>query len=160
MSDGISYFETEDTFGSYNAVEWSTPGLTVVIDQLPLMTQVLPPESLPYYNAQVILGKDIGFQVVTTQADGKTAFNLTGVPISFYGKANQSDTTDVFSKSLAGNPADILIPTPSNGIIQVYVRGKDYAGQPVGTTLFLYVDAINAAGNPVNIGMWTLTITY
>jgi hypothetical protein len=160
MSDGISYFETEETFGSYNAIEWFTPGLTVVIDQLSLMTQVLPPESLPYFNAQVILGKDIGFQVTTTQADGKTAFDLTGVPINFYGKTNQSDTVDVFSKSLAGNPADVLVPTPSSGIIQVYVRAADYASQPVGTTLFLYVDAINAAGNPVNIGKWTLTITY
>ena len=160
MSDGISYFETEDTFGSYNAIEWNTPGLTVVIDQLSLMTQVLPPDSLPYFNAQVILGKDIGFQIATTQADGTTPFNLTGIPISFYAKANQSDTTDVFSKTLAGNPADILIPTPTNGIIQVYVRASDYASQPVGTTLFLYVDGTNSAGNPVNIGKWTLTITY
>jgi len=160
MSSGTSYFETEDTFGSYNAVEWSTPGLTVVLDQLGLMTRLVPASALPYYNATVIIGHDIGFQIQALQADGKTPFNLTGIPISFYGKVNQSDTTNLFSKSSTGNPTDVLISTPSNGIIQAFVRAADYASLAVGITFFLYVDGTNNLAGSVNIAKWTLTITY
>jgi hypothetical protein len=160
MSDGISYFETNETFGSYNAVEWSTPGLTVVLDQVGLFTRILPADALPYFNAQVVTGHDIKFQVQVLHADGTTVVDLTGIPISFYAKLNQTDTTNLFSKTLAGNPLDILVPIPSNGIIEVFVRAADYASMLVGTTIFLYVDAVNVTLGNVNLGIWTLTITY
>jgi hypothetical protein len=160
MSNGVSYFETEETFGNYNAVEWMTPGLTVVIDQLGIMTQLVPASALPYLNESVIAGHDIGFQLDALQAGGTLPFNLTGVPINFYAKVNPSDSTNLFSKSLAGNPMDVQVPQPNLGVIQVFVRAADYTSVAVGTTIFLYVDGINSAGNPVNIGKWTLTITY
>lgn len=160
MPDGTSYFETEDTFGSYNAVEWSTPGLTVVLDQLGLMTRLVPASALPYYNATVIIGHDIGFQIQALKADGVTPFNLLGIPISFYGKLNQSDTTNLFSKNSTGNPNDVILTNPTGGLIQVFVRAADYASLAVGTTFFLYVDGTNNMAGSVNIAKWTLTVTY
>jgi hypothetical protein len=140
-------------------VEWAQPGITVVMDSLGLMTQLIPASALPYFNGTVIAGHDVSFQVSALQADGTTPFNLTGVPVNFYGKVNQPDTVLVFTKTFASNPTDILIPTPANGLITVFVRAADYASVAVGTTIFLYVDVVNSIGNPVNIAKWTLTIT-
>lgn len=145
-------------------VEWGEPGITIVMDSLGVVNQLVPASALPYFNAKVIVGHDVSFQVAALQAAG-TPFPLGAVgsvvPISFYGKVNQSDTTLVFSKTLLLDPLDIIVPDPTgvDGLIDVFVRAADYAGVAVGITLFLYVDVINNVGNPVNISKWTLTIT-
>lgn len=160
MNEG-SYFGFQDDFGNLQTVEWNAAGLTVIMDTVGLVTQLIPASALPYYNASVVLGHDIQFQVSALQADGQTPFPLIGVPIDFYSKVHQSDTTNLFYKTLAGNPTDVIVTNPSGGIIQVWVRAQDYAALSVGTTIFLYVDAIGQPGtNPVNIGKWTLSITY
>jgi hypothetical protein len=140
-------------------VDWGTPGLSVTLDSLGIMSQVVPATALGYFNGSVIAGHDTSFEVAALQANGTTPFNLTGIPISVYGKVYPSDTILVFSKTLAGNPVDVLVPTPTNGLIDIFIRAADYAAIAVGTTIFIYVDAIDAIGNPINIAKWTLTIT-
>lgn len=161
MNEG-SYFGFRDDFDSLQTVEWTAPGLTVIMDTVGLMTQLIPASALPYYNASVIIGHDIEFKVQAFQSDGVTPFPITGVPINFYGKVNQTDTINLFYKTLAGNPNDIIIVDATNGILNVWVRAQDYASLSVGTTIFLYVDAASGppGTNPVNIGKWTLSITY
>jgi hypothetical protein len=154
----MSQFNFIDEQQVEHMVEWNDAGLTIVLDTMQLTQQLVPASALPFFNASVIAGHDTSFQVTALQADKVTPFNLTGIPINFYGKINQSDTTFVFFKTLPSN-ADIIVSTPTNGLIIVFVRAADYAALVVGTTIFLYVDVVNSAGNPVNISKWTLTIT-
>ena len=114
--------------GMVNTVQWGTPGLTVVLESVGTMQQLIPASALGFFNGKVMAGHDASFQVAALQADGVTPFNLTGIGINFYAKANQADTTLVFSKSLANNVLDILVPNASTGLITVWVRAADYAG--------------------------------
>jgi hypothetical protein len=140
-------------------VDIKTPGLVIVLDTIQVITQMVPATALGLFADTIIAGHDKTFAVKALQADNTTAFNLTGIPILFYAKVTPSLATTVFSKSLANNPLDLVVPSPTNGIVNVFVRTTDYASLPLGTTMFLYVDVVNNIGNPVNIAKWVLTIT-
>lgn len=156
----MAHFDfTPDDVTAY-AVEWDTPGLTVLMDTLGIAPQLVPASAIGLSNFSIQRGTDKEFQVQVLQADGITPFSLAGIPIHFYAKLNQSDTTYVFFKTIALNSGDILVPNPVNGIIQVFVRAADYASIAVGTTMFFYVDVVNAAGGTQNVAKWTVTITY
>jgi hypothetical protein len=154
----MSQFSFTDDQQVEHMVEWNDSGLTVVMDSLGLVPQLVPASALPYTNGKVIVGHDCSFQIAALQANG-SAFNLTGLSLNFYGKVNQTDTSLVFSKTLAGSPSDILVATPANGLIIAWVRAADYAAVNAGVTIFLYLDLVDTFGNPVNISKWTLTIT-
>lgn len=132
---------------------------TFLVDTQGVMAQLVPASSIGLYHDVTLLGHDKGWEVLVTQSDGSTPFPLAGVGISFYAKAYPAATTLLWSKTNTSVPGDVL--TPAAGVIDVWARAADTAAIKVGSVIFLYVDVIDpsGSGNPVNVGIWTTTIS-
>lgn len=147
-----------DSNGIEQCVRWTDDSIPIFVNMQGIIPQLIPANAVGLFNDTQLLEHDKGWQVQALQVDGTTPFSLVGIDVKFYAKLFPNDVNLFFSKSLSLNPTDVLVPTPTNGIIQVFVRAADIATLAVGVTIFLYVDAIDAtSGNPWNVAKWTLT---
>jgi hypothetical protein len=89
-------------------------------------------------------GNTAQFTVTALLSDGVTPFNLTGATVTWTAKLVPEFIATLWSKSTG---ADIIIPTPSNGQINLWNRPSDTSGLVPGQSIYNYVTVTDTLGN-------------
>jgi hypothetical protein len=110
---------------------------------------------MAFTDGAIFRGDTVQFSDTVTQADGVTPYNLTGASVSFIGALDPGRAVTVFNKSIG---ADVTVPTPANGVINLWIRPADTSGLAPWALLYCYAIVTDSGGNVYTTKKFTVRL--
>ncbi len=110
---------------------------------------------MAFTDGSIFRGDTVQFSETIYQPDGVTPYNLTGATIVFIGALDPSRAVTIFNKAIG---SDVTVPTPTNGIINVWFRPADTSTQVAWSLLYCYVIVTDSSNNVYTTKKFTVRL--